>query len=142
MRAHLMGYEMAIPPSVVHDHAPLHGEAARDIARLTIRTSGALGELLGRELFSVPALDMLLDLYARADCRPMSLTGLCGATSAPPRTALNMINRMVDRGILERAPDPDDGRRILVRFSPEGVLLVQDICRTIFALWRPPNTAV
>ena len=137
-----MGYEMAIPPSIAHDHALLHGEAARDIARLAIRISGALGELLGRGLFSVPALDMLLDLYARADRRPMSLTSLCGATSAPPRTALNMINRMVDRGILERAPDPDDGRRILVRFTPQGTVLVDDICRTLSGLWRPPNATM
>ncbi len=133
---------MAMPSLIVHDRAHPDVEAPRDIARLAIKISGALGDRLGRELYSVPALDMLLDLYARADREPMSLTSLCGATSAPPRTALNMINRMVERGILERSPDPDDGRRILVRLSHKGTSLLDDVCQALSGLLRPHAAAL
>lgn len=133
---------MAMPSRIVHDRARPHVEASRDIARLAIKISGAFGDRFGRELYSVPALDMLLDLYAHADREPISLTSLCGATSAPPRTALNMINRMVERGILERSPDPDDGRRILVKLTHEGTSLLDDVCQVLSGLLRPHPTAL
>lgn len=106
------------------------------IAGLTLRMHQAIGRQLGRELFSVPALDMLLDLYIQTDRHPISLTSLCGACSVPPRTALNTINRMVQHGLLERSPDPDDGRRIHVQLSDHGVALLDACCAELRSLLR------
>lgn len=99
----------------------------RTIARLVIRMHKLVGERLGRGLSSTPGWDMLLDLYIREEHRPMSLTSLCGASDAPPRTALNTINRLVERGLLIRAPDERDGRRVNVELSASAVRLI-DAC--------------
>jgi len=96
------------------------------LARLIIRANRHLGERLGRDLFSTPALDMMLDLYTRNEHRPMSLTGLGGAALVPERTALFTINRLVKRGLLTRHPDPRDGRRVNVDLSAGGLRMLDE----------------
>lgn len=91
---------------------------------LAVRAHCLLGNRFGSDLFSMPALNMLFDLYAREDRRPRSLTSLCGASKAPARTALRMIHRMIERNLLVRTPDPRDQRRINVELSPEGTELL------------------
>jgi len=95
-------------------------------ARLIVRISRHVEDRLGRDLFSTPALDMMLDLYTREEHRPMSLTGLGGAARVPERTALFTINRLVERGLLIRHPDPRDGRRVNVDLSAGGLRLLDD----------------
>lgn len=75
----------------------------------------------GRDLFSIPALDMLLDLYMRRDGQPRSLTALCAAARAPERSALRIIHKLVKQGLLSLAPDPRDARRVNVELSAEGM---------------------
>lgn len=91
---------------------------------LSVRAHCLMGKQFGSDMFSMPALHMLFDLYARKDRRPRSLTSLCGASKAPARTALRMIHRMVERNLLVRTPDPRDQRRINVELSPEGLHLL------------------
>ncbi|MCW2338178.1 DNA-binding MarR family transcriptional regulator [Sphingobium sp. B2D3A] len=81
---------------------------------------------MGRDLFSTPALDMMLDLYIRDEHRPMSLTSLGGAAHVPERTALFTINRLVERGLLTRHRDPRDGRRVNVDLSAGGLRLLDE----------------
>ncbi|ODP38814.1 MULTISPECIES: MarR family winged helix-turn-helix transcriptional regulator [Sphingomonas] len=109
-------------------------DGLRAIAKLTLRLHQTIGGRIGQDLFSAPAVDMLFDLYMQTDRQPISLTSLCGACSAPPRTALNTINRMVARGMLERSADPDDGRRILVCLSGQGVALLDACCAELRSL--------
>ncbi|WP_447725553.1 hypothetical protein [Sphingomonas koreensis] len=97
------------------------------VARLAVRMYRLIGERLGHDLFSTPAFDMLLDLYVREDHRPMSLTGLCGAAAVPERTALFTINRLVERNLLTRHPDPRDARRVNVELSA-GAVRMLDSC--------------
>lgn len=96
-------------------------------ARLALRMYRLFGDRLGRDLFSTPAFDMLVDLYIREDHRPMSLTSLCGAAPVPERTALFTINKLVERSLLTRHPDPRDGRRVNVELSAGAVRLL-DTC--------------
>jgi len=109
----------------------------RAVARKVIRAHQLLGQALGRDLISVPAWDMLLDLYLREHPKPMSLTGLCGATRAPARTALRTIDRMVDRGLLLRSRDQADGRRVNVVMSPSAFRLLNQYFDDILALFTP-----
>jgi DNA-binding MarR family transcriptional regulator len=95
-------------------------------ARLLCQVHQIVSGQLGRDLFSSPALEMMLELYARDEHRPISLKTLCGAASAPPRTALFTINRLVDRQILARYPDPTDGRRTNVELTEVGYGLLED----------------
>jgi DNA-binding MarR family transcriptional regulator len=112
---------------------------SRALAVLALRMHVVIGGRLGHDLFSAPAWEMLLDLYIRGDHRPVSLTSLCHAASGTPRTALNTINRMVDRGLLARSPDPDDGRRIHVHLSDHAIALLDQCLSELDALvgaWR------
>lgn len=106
----------------------------RAVARLAVRMHQLFGERLGRELVSTPAWDMLLDLYMRDDHRPMSLTGLCGASAVPARTALNTINRLVERNLLVRTPDDRDGRRVHVELSASATRLLDRCFEDLFEL--------
>lgn len=38
-----------------------------------------------------------------------------------PSTLTGILRRLADRGLLERKPDPSDGRRALLRLTPRGV---------------------
>ena len=103
-------------------------------AQLVVRVLHHVGERLGRDLFSAPALDMMLDLYLRDEHRPISLTSLCGATAVPGRTALFTINRLVERGLLTRHPDPRDGRRVNVDLSAGGLRLLDECMEELIDL--------
>jgi DNA-binding MarR family transcriptional regulator len=97
------------------------------VIALAVRSHQLLGEQLGRDFYSVPALDMLLDLYLLKTRRPRSLSSLCGASQAPIRTALRAINRLVAEGLLSRTPDPADARRVNVALTPKGVALLDAV---------------
>lgn len=57
----------------------------------------------------------------------MSLTSLSGASPAPSRTSLRMIDRLVRRALLDRTRDPDDGRRINVELSFAAIGLLDQL---------------
>lgn len=95
------------------------------IITVAVRAHGLLENRLGKEFYSAPALDMLVDLYLLNNRKPRSLTALCGASNAPIRTALRTINRMADRGLLRRAPDLSDARRTNVELTTKAVTLLE-----------------
>lgn len=71
------------------------------------------------DLFADPAWDILLDLAAaeREGVR-VSVSSLCIAASVPTTTGLRWIKAMVDRGMLQREPDPNDARRAFITMAP------------------------
>ena len=73
------------------------------------------------KLFSDPAWDMLLDLFASqlAQVR-VSVTSLCVASNSPTSTALRWISALEREGLIERRADPLDGRRIFISLSAKG----------------------
>jgi DNA-binding MarR family transcriptional regulator len=105
-------------------------------ARLLAHASRLVSDRLGRELFSTPALQMMLDLYVRDEHRPISLTSLGGAAQVPERTALFTINRLVERGLLTRHPDPRDGRRVNVDLSAGGLRILNECIDDLVRLVR------
>ncbi len=72
---------------------------------------------LGRELFSIPAFEMLLDLYTSTGLQPRSLTSLTTASSASERNSQRIVHRMAERGLVSLRRDPGDGRRIIVELE-------------------------
>lgn len=73
------------------------------------------------DLFADPAWDILLDLYqAELEQRRISVSSCCIAAKVPQTTALRWINRLLRQGMLERASDPLDGRRIFVALSDDA----------------------
>lgn len=92
-----------------------------DIRRV-IRARRLRDEFLGRDagerLFEDPAWDILLDLLAAEleDIR-VSVSSLCIAAAVASTTALRWISKLVAIGLIERRPDPSDGRRAFVVLS-------------------------
>jgi DNA-binding MarR family transcriptional regulator len=41
----------------------------------------------------------------------------------------NVVNHLVSEGLVEREPDPDDGRSTLISLTPKGAKLVEDTLR-------------
>lgn len=84
-------------------------------------------------LFADPAWDILLDLAAaRLEGREVSVSSLCIAAAVPTTTALRWIKAMVDRGLLERAPDPDDARRAFIRLAPATARRMEECLEAVF----------
>lgn len=65
---------------------------------------------------------MLLELYlAVLEKRRESITSLCVASGVPSTTALRYIQQLTDDGLLVRANDEYDRRRVFVSLSAEGL---------------------
>ena len=78
------------------------------------------------ELFSDPAWDMLLDLYAAELGQfRVSVTSLCIASNAPTSTALRWISTLERENLIERRPDPLDGRRFFMSLTPEAIKMFE-----------------
>jgi len=74
------------------------------------------------DLFSDPAWDMLLDLYAAELSQVrVSVTSLCIASNAPTSTALRWISTLERENLIERRADPLDGRRFFLSLTAEAV---------------------
>jgi hypothetical protein len=68
-----------------------------------------------------PGSEMLLELYSRESQGVTTcLTSLWLASKASEMTGRRCMTVMEEQGIVERVPDPSDGRRINVRFTTEG----------------------
>jgi DNA-binding MarR family transcriptional regulator len=120
------------------EERPVSALDRRAVICLTYRAQRVIGRNLGRDLYSTPAWDMLLDLYIREERRPMSLTSLSGASPAPSRTSLREIDRLVDRGLLIRSRDEDDGRRINAELAPAAIALLDALFDELVELFAPP----
>jgi DNA-binding MarR family transcriptional regulator len=81
----------------------------------------ARARYLPQDLFAEPAWDMLLDLLrCELRGRRLSTSDLCMAASVPGTTALRWIAAMVQRGLLIREPDRNDGRRVFITLAPDA----------------------
>ena len=77
-------------------------------------------QLVGHdELFGEPAWEILIDLFIQeGEARPVSTSSACIASGLPTTTALRLLQRLCDAGLISREADRDDGRRNYVRLSP------------------------
>lgn len=104
--------------AMINDSAHAAKQERQQKAKLTRRIISERRrreQTFGSELFADPAWDMLLDLYAaHQEQRQVSISSLCIAAAVPATTALRWIKTMADKGLLCRAADENDGRRIYV----------------------------
>lgn len=99
------------------DHEP--GALATYIREL-LRKECKRREIGGGELFGDPAWEMLLDLLlAKIEGRLVAVSSACIASGAPMSTALRLVRRLVDEGVLCRLPDEHDRRRHFLAIDPK-----------------------
>src|SRR3546814_20729938 len=90
---------------------------------LTEQVQRLRADEFGKELFTIPAFELLLDLYTRRSVQPRSLTSLPGASSASERHSQRTVHRLAERGFLALHRHPYDARRIIgePRTEPGGM---------------------
>lgn len=69
----------------------------------------------------------ILEVLNSADGRPMG--ELAAKALLEPTTLTKIIDRMVSDGLVFRAPDPNDRRRVLIRIAPGGKTLFRRLNR-------------
>lgn len=117
-----------------------HGEAKTDLAddrmlatlaRHILKFRRSRDTIFGDGIFADPAWDMLLDLFVSAyDRRQVSVSSLCIAAAAPATTALRWITTLEQDGLVWKAPDPRDGRRIYVSLTEEGLQKITRVLKS------------
>lgn len=74
------------------------------------------------ELFADPAWDILLDLFINFfDGKKVDTSSACIASCVPVTTALRWLTALEKAGLIEKAHDNRDKRRVLVQISALGV---------------------
>jgi hypothetical protein len=103
-----------------------------DYVRAVLKLRRSRDRFFEAELFADPAWDILLELYAAAlGQRRISVSSLCMGAAVPATTALRWIKTLEDKGILLRAADPMDGRRVFVSLSNEAMIAVGNFFRSV-----------
>lgn len=97
------------------------GKIALENAKATLRRRLLRDQLFGApELFGDPAWEMLIDIFIHeCEGEPLPLSSLCVTPSIPMSSALRLCRKLCAAGIIDRIPDPSDGRRSFVRLTPE-----------------------
>lgn len=73
-------------------------------------------------LFGEPAWDILLDLFiARFSDKPLSVTAACIGAAVPTSTGLRWLAILEDQGLVRRASDPRDARRVFLHLTETGL---------------------
>ena len=70
---------------------------------------------------------LLLMLRGLAKDRDASVSDLADWLQVRHHTAVGLVDRMASRGLLERRPDPLDGRRVLVTLTNEGQIALREL---------------
>jgi DNA-binding MarR family transcriptional regulator len=111
-----------------NDVTPDPVAAANGLLRLVQLRNRELGKLMPVGLLGDPVWEMLLDLFVQqSNNRRVSVSDLCIASNKASTTALRYITRLVDQGVLERSPDPDSKRRVLLSLSPVAMETMRSI---------------
>lgn len=81
---------------------------------------------VGYDLFGEPCWDILLDLFIAGEERNLiGVSSACIAACCPPTTALRWLGVLYEQGVIVRASDPDDARRVHVALSATGTQLMR-----------------
>ena len=95
-------------------------DRALDNAQKASRRRLLRRQLVGAaELFGEPAWDVLIDLFIHeAQGKPISTSSFCIASGLPMSSALRLLQRLCDLGLVTREADRQDGRRNFIRLAP------------------------
>jgi ActR/RegA family two-component response regulator len=89
------------------------------LLRKLIRAESTRAMAIGGKALGDPAWNILLDLIlASLEDRKVAVSSACIVAGVATTTALRLITRMVDDGVLMRVPDENDGRRHFLAIEP------------------------
>jgi len=105
-----------VPPAQV---AILLREAINRVNR-RLRQTRPIGELTIAQISALQSLDSAGALTPRE---------LSVAERVQPPTMTKIVNRLDERGLVQRTPHPTDGRQVILAASPEGRQLLEEYLR-------------
>jgi DNA-binding MarR family transcriptional regulator len=97
------------------------------IGRAAAYFDQAINELMARHGLARSSWDVLASLRRTGPPHELSPTELYRSLMRTSGAMSNRLQRLERSGLIERAPDPGDGRGMLVRLTPEGLDLVDEI---------------
>jgi DNA-binding MarR family transcriptional regulator len=89
--------------------------ALREMSDATVFHHMSIAERLGLHATDTKTMSVLERLG------PMSAGEIAAHTGLASASVTNLVDRLEARGLVERAPDPADRRRVIVRVSPDAV---------------------
>jgi FixJ family two-component response regulator len=99
--------------------AGLATPALADYIRGLLKKEAKRRGIGGGDVFGDPSWEMLLDLMlAKIEMRRVSVSSACIASGAPMSTALRLVGRLVELGVLNKLPDESDRRRHFLVIDP------------------------
>ncbi|HEX6500478.1 MAG TPA: MarR family transcriptional regulator [Micromonosporaceae bacterium] len=99
------------------DVSALAVRAANDVRVVFGRLRRRLKELAGSDDLTPSQASVLLRLYKSG---PASASGLAVAEGVRPQSMAATLAALDQRGLIQRAPDPEDGRRQVVTLTAAG----------------------
>src|SRR3954447_24146616 len=106
------------------------GRAMQRTNRQLLLKASTTSQLVGRiveaqlEQVGIPAFLLALLTHVR-ELEPVSPTAVSLASGAPPTTLRDNIQRLVDRRLVRRVPNPDDGRSYLLALTQRGEIAIR-----------------
>lgn len=90
--------------------------------------NGRRTRVLGADLFTDPAWEIMLDLFINTGTgRPLSVSAVCIGSRGSITTALRYIGLLAAAGLLSRVADECDARRSYVRLTELGRARMLDL---------------
>jgi DNA-binding MarR family transcriptional regulator len=86
-------------------------------------------EMRGEHDLPLPAYDVLLRLAGAPD-RALRMTDLAERVGLSPSGLTRLVDRLVAKGLVRRAPDPNDGRVALASLTDAGLRQLRSAART------------
>ncbi len=112
--------------------ADISREQLTELACRIYETRRRRAHFLHGSLFGEPVWDMLLALYCLGSrSKALSVSGLCHAAGVPQTTALRWSQLMEQKKLIDRTPDPKDGRRVFLSLSKHGDNLMSSYLASI-----------
>jgi hypothetical protein len=98
-----------------------------DVARKIYAARRSIDKIFGLAGFAVsPGWDIMLDLYqSHANGRRDSVSSASIGAACPPTTALRWLKVLDTMGLIDRAADPNDQRRVYVKLTSNGIARVE-----------------
>jgi DNA-binding MarR family transcriptional regulator len=87
-----------------------------------------------REGLSDAEVQALFTLHSKQVCRVSELSSEIGI---PPSTATGILDRLDAKGLLERVPDPDDRRGIILKSVPATSVMIERLSATLTQEMEP-----
>ena len=76
---------------------------------------------------------LLVAIKGHPGGKPPTIGDLAGYLLLRPHSTVELVDRAQAAGLVERTPDPDDGRMVRVRSTTEGDLVLQKLTRAHLA---------